>query len=95
MKLRLFRRRYYTEEVRTRLEVLLSKNIRDFTSDDVLELRKIADLIEREDFRSGRDDLLDYASMLRIFTYMLEAYIIKKKIESSQTSGIGNTQINT
>jgi len=72
--------KYYTKEVYDRLGQLLKKDLDEYTWDDIKELQHIAKLIELEGKESGRDDLLDYASRLRIFIMLLEIRLKRKGI---------------
>lgn len=72
--------KYYTKEVEKKLNELLKKNLDEYTWDDIFELYKIAELIEKEWEISNRKELLDYASRLRLFTTILEIRLVKKGV---------------
>jgi hypothetical protein len=72
--------KYYTREVYEKLKQLLEKNPEDYTMADVEELFKAAELVEKEGFESGREDLKDYAWRLRFYAMLVRAVYIYPKI---------------
>ncbi|MCU7788027.1 hypothetical protein ODS41_08900 [Pyrobaculum sp. 3827-6] len=76
--------KYYTEEVKKRLEALLSKNLEDYTWDDVAEFEEIAEAIYNEYISTGREDLRKYYPKLRIFIAMIKAILTDKELKQTQ-----------
>ena len=72
--------KYYTREVREKLEKLLEKDIDEYTWEDVYEFEKIIKALEDEYDVSKREELLDYASKLRVFVMHIRARLIVRGI---------------
>ncbi|MEZ0318598.1 MAG: DUF2730 family protein [Pyrobaculum sp.] len=74
--------KYYTPEVRERLLAILNKDIDDFTWQDVEELDRISELILKEYYETGREDLLSYYPKLRMFIAMMRGILREKERET-------------
>jgi septal ring factor EnvC (AmiA/AmiB activator) len=74
------RSKYYTKEVENRLRELLNKDPDTFTMDDIREFEEIAELMEKEYTVSGRKELLDYASKLRIAALVFKIVFVEPKM---------------
>lgn len=77
------RSKYYTKEVEARLRELLSKRVSDYTREDLLEMRRIAKLIEREaeETRDRRyaEELRDFLVDFRLFLAVLEGRLAARE----------------
>ncbi|AET31623.1 hypothetical protein [Pyrobaculum ferrireducens] len=78
------RSRYYTEEVRKRLLDLLDKEIRDYTWEDVAELEKIAEAIDREARETGREDLIKYYPKLMMYIAIVKGLLRRREMEKKE-----------
>ena len=74
------RSKYYTKEVENRLRELLNKDPDTFTMDDIREFEEIAEIMEKEYTVSGRKELLDYASKLRIAALVFKIVFVEPKM---------------
>lgn len=72
--------KYYTKDVAKRLDELLAKDPEELTLSDLEELRKIADLIWREGYESGREDLREYGMKLYLYTMLVKVVFIYPKL---------------
>ena len=75
--------KYYTKDVAKRLDELLAKDPEELTLSDLEELRKIADLIWREGYESGREDLREYGMKLYLYTMLVKVVFIYPKLRKT------------
>ncbi|AEA12501.1 paREP5ab [Thermoproteus uzoniensis 768-20] len=73
--------KYYTEEVRRRLIELLDKDIKDYTWDDVAELERIAEAIDKEAWETGREDLFRYYPKLVMYIAIVRGLLRRREAE--------------
>ncbi|MEM2194812.1 MAG: hypothetical protein QW803_10100 [Candidatus Methanomethylicia archaeon] len=76
--------RYYTREVMERLKQLLSKNPDEYTMDDVKEMWEISEIMLKEYSISGRKDLLDYSSKLKIASQLIKIFFVEPKMKKME-----------
>ncbi len=71
------RTKYYTKEDKEKLRYLITvKPYEEYTWDDIKTLREIADHMIREFRETDREELLDYAYKLLLFTWIAEGHLI-------------------
>ncbi|MGC8584211.1 MAG: hypothetical protein ACP5MH_10890 [Thermoproteus sp.] len=73
--------RYYTEEVRRRLIELLDKDLKDYTWEDVAELERIAEAIDKEAWETGREDLFKYYPKLVMYIAIVRGLLRRREME--------------
>jgi uncharacterized coiled-coil protein SlyX len=72
------RSKYYTQEEYEKLRSILSKKMEEITWDDVRELKRIIELIEREVYEEHKIDLVDTLMRVKFITAMYEGYLFVK-----------------
>ena len=72
------RSKYYTKEDYEKLKSIVSKRIEEITWDDVRELKRIIELIEREVYETGNVELTDTVVRVKFITAMYEGYLLVK-----------------
>ncbi|MEM0484713.1 MAG: hypothetical protein QW434_08480 [Pyrobaculum sp.] len=80
--------KYYTEEVRKRLQTLLDKELDQYTWEDVAELENIAKLMYKEYIATGREDLLDYYPKLMMYAAIVRGLLRRREMEKRQGQGV-------
>ncbi|RFA96131.1 hypothetical protein [Pyrobaculum aerophilum] len=80
--------KYYTEEVRKRLQTLLDKELDQYTWEDVAELENIAKLMYKEYIATGREDLLDYYPKLMMYAAIIRGLLRRREMEKRQGQGV-------
>ncbi|MEM0276317.1 hypothetical protein [Pyrobaculum sp.] len=78
--------KYYTEEVRRRLQALLDKELEEYTWEDAAELENIAKLMYKEYIATGREDLLDYYPKLMMYAAIVRGLLRRRELEKKQQS---------
>ena len=78
--------KYYTEEVRKRLQALLDKELEEYTWEDAAELENIAKLMYKEYIATGREDLLDYYPKLMMYAAIVRGLLRRGELEKKQQS---------
>jgi len=84
--------KYYTEADAEELRRLWSKDIDDYTEEDVEKILEIALKIRAEGVETGRRDLIDAYYMIGAFAELMKVYLLVKRMKARKAQKETSTQ---